>query len=104
VEEVFRDELSKALKDGFTVAELVAAKSGILQQRLQSRAQDGSLAGSLAGNAYLGRTMAFSAELEARIEKLKVDDLNAAMRKYIDPAKLTIIKAGDFAKAAAKAK
>lgn len=104
VEEVFREELSKALKDGFTVAELVAAKSGILQQRLQSRAQDGSLAGSLAGNAYLGRTMAFSAELEARIEKLKVDDLNAAMRKYIDPAKLTIIKAGDFAKAAAKAK
>ncbi len=103
VESAFRDEVAKALKDGFMVAELVAAKSGLLQQRLQSRAQDGSLAGGLANNLYLGRSYAWSAALEAKIEALKIDDVSAAFRKYIDPAKLTIVKAGDFAKLAKQA-
>ncbi|MBC7625174.1 MAG: insulinase family protein [Aeromicrobium sp.] len=103
VELAFKDEVNKALKDGFTLVEVVAAKSGLLQQRLQSRAQDGSLAGGLASNAYLGRTYAFSAALEAKIEALKADDVSAAFRKYIDPAKLTFIKAGDFAKVAKQA-
>jgi zinc protease len=100
VEAAFKDEVAKVHKDGFTVAELVAAKSSILQQRLQDRAQDGSLAGSLGNNAYLGRTFAFSAELESKIDKLKIEDVNAAFRKHIDPAKITFIKAGDFAKVA----
>jgi zinc protease len=103
VEAAFKDEVQKALKDGFTVAEMVAAKSGILQLRLQSRAQDGSLAGGLASNAYLGRTYAFSAEIDRKIEALKVEDLNAAFKKHIDPAKITIVKAGDFAKVAKEA-
>lgn len=100
VEAAFRDEVAKVLKDGFTLVEVVAAKSGLLQLRLQSRAQDGSLAGSLGSNAYLGRTFAFSADVEAKINALKADDVNAAFRKHIDPAKITIIKAGDFAKVA----
>jgi zinc protease len=103
VEAAFKDEVNKALKDGFTLVEVVAAKSGLLQQRLQSRAQDGSLAGGLASNAYLGRTFAFSAALEAKIEALKAEDVSAAFRKHIDPAKITYIKAGDFAKVAKQA-
>jgi zinc protease len=103
VEAAFKDEVAKAIKDGFTVAELVAAKSGILQQRLQGRAQDGTLASGLVSNLYLGRTYAWSAALEAKIEALKVEDINAAFKKYIDPAKITIIKAGDFAKVAKQA-
>jgi zinc protease len=100
VEAAFKDEVAKAIKDGFTVAEVVAAKSGILQQRLQSRAQDGSLAGGLASNLYLGRTYAWSAALEAKIDALKADEVSAAFKKHIDPAKITIVKAGDFAKVA----
>ncbi len=103
VELAFKDEVNKALKDGFTLVEVVAAKSGVLQQRLQSRAQDGSLAGGLASNAYLGRTYAFNAAIEAKIEALKAEDVSAAFRKYIDPAKITFIKAGDFAKVAKQA-
>ncbi len=102
VEAAFRDEVAKALKNGFMIAELVAAKSGLLQQRLQSRAQDGSLAGGLASNLYLERSYVWSAALEAKIEALKIDDVSAAFRKYIDPTKITIIKAGDFAKVFAK--
>ncbi|MCA3018381.1 MAG: insulinase family protein [Rhodocyclaceae bacterium] len=103
VELAFKDEVNKAIKDGFTLVEVVAAKSGVLQQRLQSRAQDGSLAGGLASNAYLGRTYAFSAALEAKIEALKAEDVSAVFRKYIDPSKITFIKAGDFAKVAKQA-
>jgi zinc protease len=100
VEAAFKDELNKVLKDGFTLVEVVAAKSGILQQRLQSRAQDGTLAGGLSTNAYLGRTYAFSAEIDAKINALKAEDVSAAFRKHIDPTKITYIKAGDFAKVA----
>ncbi len=103
VELAFKDEVNKVIKDGFTLVEVVAAKSGVLQQRLQQRAQDSSLAGGLASNAYLGRTYAFNAAIEAKIEALKAEDVSAAFRKFIDPAKITFIKAGDFAKVAKQA-
>ena len=40
---------------------------------------------------------------EKKIAALTPDQINAAMRRYIDPAKITIVKAGDFAKAATPA-
>jgi zinc protease len=98
VEAAFKEELARALKDGFTDGEVQGARSGILQQRVQNRAQDGTLAGAWAGNLYLGRTFQFSKDFEAKLMALKTADVNAALRKYIDPAKVTIVKAGDFAK------
>lgn len=102
LEAVFKEELAKALKDGFTAEEVKAAKSGWLQSRQVSRAQDNELAGALATGLYLNRTLAWDAELEKKIEALTPEQIVAAMRKHIDPAKITIIKAGDFAKAAPK--
>ncbi len=98
VEAALREELARALKDGFTAAELDAARSGILQQRVQARAQDGMLAGAWTGLMHLGRTFAFSAAFEARVKALTVADVNAALRRHIDPARLTVVKAGDFGK------
>ena len=98
VEVAFREELARALKDGFTDKELSAAKSGILQMRVQARSQDGALAAGWASNLYLGRTFEFSKQFEAKLKALTLDDVDAALRKYIDPAKVTIVKAGDFAK------
>ena len=103
VEAAFLDEIAKALRDGFTTAEVVAAKSGLLQQRLQGRAQDGSLAGRWVSYLFYGKTFADSQEFENKIAALKPEDVLAAMRRHIDPARLTIIKAGDFAKAAKSA-
>ena len=96
VESAFREELARALKDGFTDAEVANAKSGVLQMRVQNRAQDATLAGAWAGLLYLGRTFQFSKETEAKIMALKASDVSAAMRKYVDPAKITIVKAGAF--------
>ncbi len=53
------------------------------------------------------RTFAYDAELEKRIAALTPEQVSAAVCKYLDYSKLTIAKAGDFArgaKAAAGAK
>lgn len=100
VEAAFKEEIARALKEGFTVAELAAAKSGVLQQRLQTRAQDNSLAGGWVNYLYLGKTFAWSQQFEDRVSALKPEEVVTAMRKHIDPTKITIIKVGDFAKVA----
>jgi zinc protease len=102
VESAFRDELTKALSSGFTAKELADAKSGIIQQRVQNRSQDRSLAGGWTGNLFLGRTYAWSKQFEQRLSALTVADLNAAIKKYLDPKQLTVVKAGDFARSGAE--
>ena len=91
-----KEELARALADGFTEAELAAAKSGTLQTRLQTRAQDGALAGGWAFYLHHGRTFAFSKAFEDRLQALTLAEVNAALRKHVDPARLTIVKAGAF--------
>ena len=102
MEKAFREELARALRDGFTQAELDAAKSGLLQIRTQNRSQDPVLASAWAEYLYLGRTFEFSKAIDAKIKGLTLEQVNAAFRKYIDPAKVSVFKAGDFAKASAK--
>ena len=53
----------------------------------------------LAVELYLGRTFAWDAELDRKVESLTGEQVLAAMRRHIDPAKMSVIKAGDFAKA-----
>jgi zinc protease len=98
VEVAFKEEVARALKDGFTDAEVANAKSGILQTRVQTRAQDGSLAAIWVGNLYLGRTFAWSKQFEDRIMALKPAEIVAALRRHIDLAKVTVVRAGDFKK------
>ena len=102
LEIAFKDELAKVFKDGFTAAEIEAAKSGWLQSRQLSRAQDRELSGRLNNYLFLNRTIAWDADLESKIKGLTAEQINAAMKKYITPENITIIKAGDFAKAKAK--
>jgi zinc protease len=99
VEAAFKEELARALKDGFTEAELASAKSGVLQKRTQARAQDGALAAGWVSNLHLGRTYTFSKQFEDKLAALKPAEVTAALRKYVDPAKVTVVRAGDFKKA-----
>ncbi|MEO8384066.1 MAG: pitrilysin family protein [Betaproteobacteria bacterium] len=100
VEAAFREEVAKALSEGFTTTELASAKSGVMQQRVQTRAQDASLANGWVSYLYLGKTFEWSKQFEDKILALNPEEVLAAMRKHIDPAKITIVKAGDFAKVA----
>ena len=103
LEKAFREEMDKAVKEGFTADEIKAARSGLLQARMVARAQDPSLAGTLNNYLYLNRTLNWDADFEKKMESLTPEQVNAAMKKHIDPSKISIIKAGDFAKAAKKA-
>jgi zinc protease len=102
LEAAIKEEITRALKDGFTAEEVAAAKSGYLQSQQLNRAQDAGLVRKLAQYRFLNRTLAWDAELEKKIAALTPDEIAAAMRRHIDPSKFTIIKAGDFAKAGAK--
>ena len=102
LEAAFREELAKVVEAGFTAEELKAAKSGWLQAQQMSRAQDPELAARLAGNLFDGRTMAFQADLERRVLALTNSEIQAALKKILEPARFVIVKAGAFAKPAEK--
>ena len=98
LETAFGEELDRVLKDGFTQEELDKARGGWLQQNLQTRSSDNALVTKLTGQYITGRTMAFDADFEKMVQALTVADVNAAMKKYIRPAKISSIEAGDFVK------
>jgi zinc protease len=98
LEAAFKEEIARMLKDGFTAEEVEAAKSGYLQSRQVSRAQDNELASRLNNYLFIGRTLAFDADLDAKLQALTPEQIIAAMRRHFDPTKITIVKAGDFGK------
>jgi zinc protease len=101
LETAFKEEVARVLKDGFETTEVAEAKSGWLQSRQVSRAQDSALARVLATDLYIRRTLAWDAAFEKKVEALTGEQILAAMRRHLDLSKMTIVKAGDFAKGAA---
>jgi zinc protease len=99
VEAAMREEVERALKEGFTEAEVASAKSGIIEAGVQGRAQDAGLAGRWVSYLYLGRTFtSFSKDFEDKVRALTPAQVNAALRKHLDPSKISVVKAGDFSK------
>ena len=98
LDSALRAELVRAVKDGFTAEEIARAKSGLLQQRVQTRAQDSALATGWVTYLFLERTYAWSKQFEAQITALTTEQVNAAFRRAIDPARLVVVTAGDEAK------
>jgi zinc protease len=101
VEAAFKDEVAKMLKEGFTDKEVEADKSGWLQSRQVGRAEDQALCGMLAARDHDGRNLDWDEELEAKVRALTPAEVTEAMRRHIDLAEVTIVKAGDFQKPAA---
>ena len=97
VEQAVTQELERLLAGGITETELQDAKKSLDQQRLTSWAQDGVLAQMQLDNGRLGRTMAFSEAWYAQIATATVAQVNAAMARWITPAQLMHVYAGDFA-------
>jgi len=99
-EQAVREEMERALKEGFTAAEVEDAKKGLLQSRTLNRSQDPVVASAWISNLDLGRTFAFSKQFEERLRAVTPEQVNAAFRKYIDPARMTFVIAGDAKKGA----
>ena len=96
VESSFMDELKKVYDAGFTAAEVDAAKKAYLESRMVGRSTDGALLALMVSHEQLGRPFTWDSDLEARIQSLTVEQINAAFRKHIDPNSVSIVKAGDF--------
>lgn len=100
--EAFQDEMQKAVKVPFTAQEVEEAKSGWLQRQQMSRSNDSELAGDLTNQAYNDRTMEWQSKLETSIRALTPEQIFMVMQKHIIPTKVSVVRAGDFEKAAAE--
>jgi zinc protease len=96
VEAAFMDELNKAPNEGYTEEELQTAKSGFKETQRLRRTQDRTLAGTLASYLFLNRTFAWDEDFEKKVLALNKEQVKEAMRKHIDPSKISIVKSGDF--------
>ena len=96
VEASFKDELARTLKDGFKAEEVATAKKVYHDTQIVALSREQSLMRAIAGREQFGRTMLWGEQLEARIQALTPEQINAAFRRLVDPAALSIVKAGNF--------
>ena len=75
---------------------MAESKKAWLQERILGRSQDRSLAQKLANNEYFGRTMAWDAGFEKKLEAATPEQILEAVRQRLDPKAMTIVKAGDL--------
>jgi zinc protease len=92
------EELQRFLKDGPTDREVADAKRAYVEAQKVGRTGDGAIAGQIVSNLDTGRTFAFAADQEKAILVLTPSKVAEVFRKYIDPQRLVIIRAGDFQK------
>jgi len=98
VEAAIREELERALREGFSAAEIEDGKKSLLEARRLARTQDRSLASRLGSYLFVKRTFAWDIDFEAKIAALTPAQVNAALKRHLDPARLSFIAAGDFKK------
>ncbi len=98
VETAVREELERLHQEGFSAEEVAGAQSALLQTNLQARAQDENMAGGWVSYLYLGRSFAWDKGQEEKIRALTPAQVNAAWRRAIAPAKLSVVLAGDQSK------
>lgn len=98
VEVAAKEEISKALKDGFTAEELKSNLVSWQNERKTRLGSDDTLMGLV--NTYLqyGIPLEDYDTLESKVKVLKVEEVNTVLRKYLSLDKMTSIYAGDFNK------
>ncbi|HXC41620.1 MAG TPA: pitrilysin family protein [Burkholderiales bacterium] len=103
VDGMVKEELRRALTEGFTREEVETGKKGLLQARQVARNSDSGLAGRLLTYLVIGRTMAWDQQLEKRIAELTPQEMLDTMRKYWSLDRYSVVEAGDFKSSVAAA-
>ena len=98
VEIAAKEEIAKALKDGFTAEELKSNLVSWLNERKTRLGDDGTLMDLT--NVYLqyGVPLEDYDALEAKVKALKIEEVNAVAKKYLSLDKMTSVYVGDFNK------
>jgi zinc protease len=99
----FREELDRLVRDGITQDELDAARKGWFGARDQALANDDELASALIARRAYDRTFTgYDQALAEQMARLTVADVNAALRRIVDPTQIVMVRAGDFSGAKKK--
>jgi zinc protease len=90
------EEVRRALEKGFDAKEVAEAKTGFISERKGRRADDSYVAGMLVQRLHEERPLDWDATYEGEVEKLTPEQLQGALRKHLDPAKMSTVEAGSF--------
>jgi zinc protease len=81
-----KEELARALKDGFSDEEIARAKQSWFEERKAALRAEKSYASYLAQGLYTGQDYAWLARYDEKIAKLTAPEVTAALRKYLEQA------------------
>ncbi|MCX7171419.1 MAG: pitrilysin family protein [Proteobacteria bacterium] len=98
-EAAIREEVARALQDGFSATETASAIDNLLQLRMQNRAQDAVVASAWNDYLELGRSfVSWSERIDQQIKAVTPESALAALRKYVQVDKISFAIAADPAK------
>jgi len=98
VNKALKEEVNKAVKDGFTEEEFKSNLTSWLNSRKTGLGNDNTLMGLVNSQLQYGQSLDEYDTLEAKVSALKVSQVNDVLRKYISEDKMTSVFAGDFNK------
>jgi zinc protease len=90
------DELRRALSEGFSTEEVEQNRRSLLEARRVQRTQDANLASRWISLLDADRDWRWEEAMDARLAALSAEEVNTALRRYIDPSQLSVVSAGDF--------
>jgi len=96
LEAVIKEEIDRVLRDGFSEEEVKDGIASLMNLRHLVRAQDRRLVNAWSDYLDLGRTFAFAAESDRKLQALTASQVNAALRKYFKPEDFSTAVAGTF--------
>lgn len=96
IEAAMNEELQRVVTDGFTEAEVTAAKQAYLNLRALGRAQDGALTAAWTTLIHENRTFEWSKQFDANIANLTPEAINLIVKRYLKPEGFARAVAGDF--------
>ncbi len=97
-EKAMREELTRSLSDGFTVAEVEKFKKEVIADRQRGRSGDGWAFGFMSNQMEFGDSPDIYEKGDALYASLSADQVNAVWHKYVKPEQLVWGIFGDQAK------
>jgi zinc protease len=96
IEQAMQEELATIIKEGITVDELKAQTASWKSSRQTDLGNYGYLLRLSQLYLLYGEPFQSFDDLSSKVEKLTIAEVNAAIKKYIVPAKITSVYAGTF--------
>ncbi len=89
-----QQEVMKWWQDGVTAAELQAHKTDLIGSFQVSLATTGGVAGTLLRTVQRGLPLTWIDDYPKSVDNVTLEQVNGAIKRYVDPQKLVLVKAG----------